>query len=283
MSYRAISIIIPQNPNFIDGTVEGTDVTQYAASDSNQNRTYYGKGCPNVWDNSKASEGYGGSPVSCSVSTVKTSDNEYQMVGTLYTYRAANSGSGNDQLADNNNSPDTFCPLGWQLPYSGTGGVYYDQSKSWNYMFSFYDINVSESGSANARSYPVSFIYSGYFLNGGLSGVGSGNVSWTITKYNLNRAYRFILTRTRAVPNDVEGIVSLQTVRCFYDFSILSSTARWQEQMSNNIKMTGLLVIIRTMEMDVIIQLIGKTLPHIVDPLFPVNLVQFRHSIMRRN
>ena len=222
MSYRAISIIIPQNPNFIDGTVEGTDVTQYAASDSNQNRTYYGKGCPNTWDNSKASEGYGGSPVSCSVSTIKTSDNEYQMVGTLYTYRAANSGSGNDQLADNNNSPDTFCPLGWQLPYSGTGGDYYDKSRSWKLLFQYYGYTNGVAGSTGISSYPISYILSGSYYNfiGRLFNGGTGGLFWSSTGAGGGRAYRLNFNTTFNTVNNSDGKAISQAIRCVNYFSI---------------------------------------------------------------
>ena len=192
--------------------MEGTDISE-ASTPDNASSTYYGNGC--------ATEGWARESIVCDDRLSNTYDGESQEIGTYYNFQAITVGVGSTIETDNTNSPDTFCPLGWQLPYSGTGGAYYDKSKSLNYMFSFYSINTSESGSANARSYPVSFIYSGYFLSGGLSGVDSGNVSWTITKYNLNRAYRLIMTRSRAIPNDVEGIVSLQTVRCDFDISNL--------------------------------------------------------------
>ena len=141
---------------FIDGTVEGTDIyllDNFGAHD----HTYFGNGCPN-------STTEGGSTKACSTKLVQTMDGETQEIGSIYNFQAATSGSGSALEEDNTNSPDTFCPLGWQLPYSGTGGDYYNQSRSWKYLLDSYGINTATL--ANARkilSYPISHIASGYY------------------------------------------------------------------------------------------------------------------------
>ena len=145
---------------FIDGTVEGTNVEQYLDSSPVHDRTYYGNGCPNEWV--EDIPGNGGSAVSCATRIVQTLDNEDQKNGTYYHFQAATSGAGGEITTDNTYSPDTFCPLGWQMPYNGTGGEYYDKSKSWKYLLTRYNIN-HETDSNTLRNYPFSYVDGGYY------------------------------------------------------------------------------------------------------------------------
>ncbi len=99
--------------------------------------SYYGRGCKNSW----GTDGEGGSQTPCADSDaggryVKTADNETQKNGTYYNFQAATVGAGGAMATDKTDSPYTFCPLGWQLPYSGTGGDYDDKSKTWNICLS---------------------------------------------------------------------------------------------------------------------------------------------------
>ena len=156
---------------FIDGTVASAYVSgdptksleQYKFDSSARDITYYGTGCDNQWDQEKADEGYGGSDIPCSTRIVADADSEDQKNGTYYHYQAATSGSGSVQTADNINIPDTFCPLGWQLPYSGTGGDYYDKSRSWKYLFTRYGIGNNNAGSTAFKKYPLSYINAGEY------------------------------------------------------------------------------------------------------------------------
>ena len=105
----------------------------------------------------------GGSRTSCASRIVKTYDGENQKIGTYYNFQAATSGTGASITAQNTNSPDTFCPLGWQLPYSGTGGDYYDKSKSWKYLIeTTYHKQIAVRG-VIVTEYPFSYITSGSY------------------------------------------------------------------------------------------------------------------------
>ena len=119
------------------------------------NHTYYGKSCP--WN--------GGFNKSCAIEEVNTADGEPEGIGTFYNYAASSSDSAPATIEkDNTLIPDTFCPLGWQLPYSGTGGDYYDKSKSWTNLYTIYHIETDSAASSTAaQSYPFSYIMSGYY------------------------------------------------------------------------------------------------------------------------
>ncbi|MBR2600939.1 hypothetical protein IKE07_02280, partial [Candidatus Saccharibacteria bacterium] len=117
----------------------------------------YGNGC-------SSSMSAGGSSVSCSSRIVESiSPVENQKIGTYYNFQAATDGTGAAVTTENANSPDTFCPLGWQLPYSGTGGDYYDKSRSWKYLFTSYSILSDQAGFIALRSYPLQIVVSGFF------------------------------------------------------------------------------------------------------------------------
>ena len=120
--------------------------------------TYYGNGCEKTW-------GDGGSDIPCSTRIVTTSDNEDQKNGTYYHFQAATSGTGSSITTENTLVPDSFCPLGWQLPYGGTGGDYYDKSRSWKYLAGKYNLLYS----TDVKVYPFSFVLGGsFFQNSGL-------------------------------------------------------------------------------------------------------------------
>ena len=188
--------------NFVDGTVEGTDIhTGHMDGDLNNDHTYYGNGCPNGWDSSVGPPTYGGSTTACSIRIVQTADGEDQSIGTYYHFNAAASGSGGTTIiADNSIVPDSFCPLGWQLPYGGTGGDYYDKSKSWKYLLNtIYGIEYEKIISGvKVASYPFSLNNSGsYYIYGAvLFSAGVDYTLWGNTKksdstiYRLNGYYR---------------------------------------------------------------------------------------------
>ena len=169
--------------------MEGTDIS---LSDGNyfHDHTYYGNGCENEW----GPGGSGGSTKACSTNKVNSFDNEEQRIGVYYDYQAATSGTGAAIATGNTDSPDTFCPLGWQLPYSGTGGDYYDKSRSWNYLFDTYGISYNPSGAsevAKVKSYPLSYVFSGIFfwIRGQLSLQDSDGYYWSSTIVNNTSAY----------------------------------------------------------------------------------------------
>ena len=156
-----------------------------------EDHSYYGNGCPNDWGD----DGSNGSRTSCATRIVPTHLNvEYQKNGTYYTYFAATSGSGGSALeTDNANTPDTFCPLGWQLPYGGTGGDYYDKSRSWRYLVNEYSLGDDTAGTDGMTSYPLDLILSGYYyvLTSRLYSQGGFGRVWTNTIRRKYDAYRF--------------------------------------------------------------------------------------------
>ena len=204
--------------------VSGDDarsLVQFADTDATNAHSYYGMGCPNTWGN----QGAGGSDIPCSTRIVSTVNDGDQKNGTLYTFNALTSGTGGAIFTDNTNSDDTFCPLGWQLPYSGTGGNYYDKSKSWNYLYTTYNIAFNDgtaSDVAKVRSYPISYIYSGFFAFhlGRLYRQGNGGDYWSITTAAYYEAYSLsIRDNYLKTSNDTDGktyAYPLRCVGCFY-------------------------------------------------------------------
>ena len=127
--------------------------------------------------------------MACSTRITKTYDNEDQKNGTYYHYQAATSGMGSTVNAENAIIPDTFCPLGWQLPYGGTGGDYYNQSKSWRYLFTTYGYENDKAGRNGSQSYPLSYIKSGQTIwgQGALYRFGKSGRYWAAT-VNINNS-----------------------------------------------------------------------------------------------
>ena len=141
--------------------------------------------------------------MACSSRTINTYDNEALSIGVYYNYQAATSGSGADLSAKNVPSPDTFCPLGWQMPYGGTDGDYYNQSKSWKYLLVQYGKDYSDNNVSTKNfmmSYPFSYIYTGNYI-WGIYGVlmyfGIHGVYLSSSNYNSDRMDRFYLWGNR--------------------------------------------------------------------------------------
>ena len=212
---------------FIDGTVEGININ-FPDSDYTHTLTYYGNGCPN-----NGGTGQPGATKACDKRILKTLDDEYQENGTYYNFQAVTDGTGAAIQTDNANAPDSFCPLGWQLPYGGTGGDYYNKPKSWEYLFVTaynYDISQMQQTTDKIRSYPHSFImtgyynnYSGAFYEQGADGLYSSSTSSGQQRYTLFFFSGYIVIQYSGGKNND------YPVRCVNCFSILSSTARWKE------------------------------------------------------
>ena len=146
----------------------GTNV-EFGDPDWIHDYSYYGNGCPNEWVESLPNHGQ--SNVSCSSREIQADDGN-QKIGTYYNFSAATVHT-NRTLYENQNAPDTFCPLGWQLPYGGTGGDYYDKSRSFDYLIDEYGIEDLPSGldrEVAMMSYPFSLIHSGARWGDGLLG-----------------------------------------------------------------------------------------------------------------
>ena len=184
--------------------MEGTDVYRYKdATDIATAKTYYGNGCPIETEEA-------GSHVSCSSRVVQTADEETQTIGTYYNFSAATSGSGVSSPNDETNAPDTFCPLSWQLPYGGTGGDYYDQSKSWNYLFDLYNY----SDGRVLQTYPLSYVKSGvYYWSSGVL-YGQSTVAQLWSSIHIQRTAFWLLFGNVNIRQDAVGKANGRTLRC---------------------------------------------------------------------
>ncbi len=103
------------------------------------------------------------------------------------------------------------------MPYGGTGGDYYDKSKSVRYLFTAYNIQSTQAGSDKARSYPLALIFSGLLAinQGVLYGKDTNGNYWTSSSNeSYNGAYRFTVYENGAKPSDVSNRDVEYTVRC---------------------------------------------------------------------
>ncbi|MBR3156991.1 hypothetical protein IKF20_00965 [Candidatus Saccharibacteria bacterium] len=206
--------------------MEGTDINRYADTSNLNDHSYYGNGCPNVWDSSAGAPYYGGSLVSCSTRIIETYQREVQKIGTYLNFQAATSGTGGAAYAPNIPVPDSFCPLGWQLPYDGTGGDYYDKSKSVNYLFNLYSFDRLSYN--NIMSYPFDYVLSGHLWIQPGALYRQGNVgTYMADGISNGAAIRTMFLSAVGVTYQSElGKAFMSPVRCIDTFENLSSTAR---------------------------------------------------------
>ena len=174
------------------GNPANMTIAPYQDGTATNDHSYYGFGCNNGWGTS----GEDGSQTPCPDSNaggryVTTADGETQKNGTYYNFQATTVGTGGTMSTKNADAPDAFCPVGWQLPYSGTGGDYYDKSKSWKYLFTAYSYSDDIQGRTGVMSYPISNIKSGMFIwnMGRLYFLNSRIDAWTATVKDSGAAY----------------------------------------------------------------------------------------------
>ena len=190
-------------------------LVQYANNNINNDYSYYGMGCPNTW----GTDGDGGSDIPCTTRIVKDGNEEDQKNGTYYSFQAASSGTGAEITADNTNIPDTFCPLGWQMPYGGTSGDYYDKSKSWKYLYTLYSISYNTgnpASSATIRSYPFSYIFSGEMIGytSRLFKQDREGSYWSPTVYDLNSSFRMHVWANGDRTDEANSKSGYYNIRC---------------------------------------------------------------------
>ena len=169
-------------------------MTVYIDENVTHDHTYFGNGC----------EANSGNASPCSTRIVQTVDGENQINGTYYHFQAATAGTSGTIASQNTNSPDTFCPLGWQLPYSGTGGDYYNKSRSWNFLFTTYDIKFNDGTTTDVtkiKSYPFSYILSGGigWTTGKLYDMGNRGRYSSLTIASDSNSYRMLITNIQSV------------------------------------------------------------------------------------
>ena len=211
-------------------------IAPYKDGTVTNDHTYYGRGCNNSWGTS----GEGGSQTPCPDSNaggryITTADGETQKNGTYYNFQAATVGAGGAMATDKTDSPYTFCPLGWQLPYSGTGGDYDDKSRSWNHLFKSYGLHIGDGTATDAtkvKSYPFSYVYSGYYAwnTGRLYNQSNAGNYWSSTVLSSTDAYLLHTWSSVVRPANTYGKVGGLTVRCVHHF--IDGTVRSEEHTS---------------------------------------------------
>ncbi len=157
------------------GTALST-LANYLDSNATHEHTYFGNGY--------------GPNYSTSVGTTyqtTTYDGETQKIGTYYNFQAATVGTGAALANEGDQAPDSFCPAGWQLPIGGNQDV----NKAFQKVLNSYNISSNSAGSNAGRSYPLSYLLSGYYYwyNGRLSSLGSDGYWWSNTFEGGGYAY----------------------------------------------------------------------------------------------
>ena len=208
-------------------------VAPYKDGAVTNDHSYYGRGCKNNW----GTDGEGGSQTPCADSDaggryVKTADNETQKNGTYYNFQAATVGAGGAMDTDKTDSSYTFCPLGWQLPYSGTGGDYDDKSKSWNHLFKSYGLHIdsgTDTDATKVKSYPFSYVYSGFYHlgTGRLYYQSNNSYYWSSTVGNSGNAYQLLTWSSRVSPAYTLSKAGGSTLRCGFMVGILTYVDNW--------------------------------------------------------
>ena len=114
----------------------------------------------------------------------------------------------------NSNSPDTFCPAGWQLPLSGNATT--TTNKSWSKLFSTYGYGDNQDGINGIVSYPIAYVYSGtYNLDiGRLYYLGVRGTYWSNTIGGTKAAYRMAISPSERIPDAQNGMNGGYTLRC---------------------------------------------------------------------
>ncbi len=225
-------------------------MTTFVDRNVTHDHSYYGNGCPDAWTASPTS----GSQTPCVTRIVQTYDGENQKNGTSFSFQAATSGTGGTLATDNLNASDSFCPLGWQLPYDGTGGDYYDKSKSWRYLLiSKYSLSNNIDSVNKIQSYPISFINNGLFNwnSGRLYLQGGSGYYWASSVSTDANAYRVVVIDTGIRFYESGNKANGDSIRCMSHYYCLSSTARWQERILVKVIQPQIKMIIRITEMDV--------------------------------
>ena len=158
------------------GTTLST-LTNYLDDNVTHEHTYFGNGNGPGFEKSTVGDDY----------QTSTYDGETQKIGTYYNFQAATIGSGASLTNNGDQAPDSFCPIGWQLAIGGNQNT----NKAFKALLSSYSIANNNTGSIAGRSYPLSYIYSGYYYwgSGKLSNLGGFGGWWSTTIKAEGSAY----------------------------------------------------------------------------------------------
>ncbi len=199
------------------GTALST-LANYKDTDRTHEHTYFGNG------------NYGGATtVGATYQTTTYNDGETQKIGTYYNFQAATIGTGASLTTSGSQAPESFCPVGWQLPTGNNQNV----NKAFQKLLNSYNITNNSGGSVAARKYPLSYLLSGYYRwsDGRLYSLGSYGYWWFNTLEEGGNAYRLYI-REVGINADANGnmnygfplrcvstyeyIVRANSYRCYY-------------------------------------------------------------------
>ena len=126
-------------------------------------------------------------------------DGKRQGIGTYYNWAASTAQSGGNN--DNGDAVNSICPKGWRLPSGGDSST----AKSFATLTSTYGYTDDSTGSAAARKFPLSLVYSGYYHwgSGFLYFQGNAGYWWSSSPYtSASNAYFLGVYSSRLIPQN---------------------------------------------------------------------------------
>ena len=136
---------------------------------------------------------------------------ETQHIGTYYDWAAAIANNTDYTTADTSVST-SICPKGWTLPNGGDSST----SKSFAYLTNKYGLTNSQAGSEGLRSYPLSFVFSGYYYwgDGKLYRQGARGDWWSSTVNSETNSRDLGVNSTELYPQSNNDKLGGFGVRC---------------------------------------------------------------------
>ena len=158
-----------------------------------------------------------GTPGALAGKSVNDNDGKTQGIGTYYNHAAATAQS---TTADGSASypvdgANSICPKGWRLPTNGDQGSS-TTNKTFAKLMATYGYGEDATGSAAARKFPLSLVYSGhYYWSGGyLSQQGGYGHWWSSPAYSTTHAWDFLVSSSRLIPLDGNNRTHGFALRC---------------------------------------------------------------------
>ena len=129
---------------------------------------------------------------------VDDNDGKRQGIGAYYNWAASTAQSGGNN--ENGDAVNSICPKGWRLPSGGDSST----AKSFATLTSTYGYTDDATGSAAARKFPLSLVYSGtYHWDGYLNNQGYNGNWWSSSPYTSStRAYNLYMNSSYLFPQD---------------------------------------------------------------------------------
>lgn len=125
-------------------------------------------------------------------------------MGNYYSWSAATVRSGDGLTANGNIAPNSVCPTGWKLPFSGAGSTkdtYNTISGSFYYLLNKYGLADSPTSEDYViYNSPLYLAYSGYVNGPIMYGATSGSL-WSSVSYSSQYAYALFFSDSDIWPS----------------------------------------------------------------------------------